>query len=76
MKVQASNGRKFYETGFPLIVIRACFTNKMLKFMAKFATLLTNVCQSLVSDMSTGLVKAVVLEKEGMAVGRKCHDSA
>jgi len=29
MNVQANNGRKFDETGFPLIVIRASFTSKI-----------------------------------------------
>lgn len=60
MKVQASNGRKFDETGFPLIVIRASLTSKSLKFMANFASLRMNVCQSLVYDISIGLITVVV----------------
>ena len=43
MKVQACNGRKFDEIGFPFIVIRASFTNERLKITTNFALLLTNV---------------------------------
>jgi hypothetical protein len=59
MKVKASNGRKFDETGFPLIVFRASFTSK-IKFYANFLSLLTNVCQSHVYLTNTGLIEVVV----------------
>jgi hypothetical protein len=52
----------------------APFTNKTLNYMANFAPLITNVCQSLVYDINIGLIK-VVWEKEGMAVDRKRLDS-
>ena len=44
--------------------------------MARFAPLLTNVCQSLVYDISIGLIKVMVQEYIGMAVDRKCLDIA
>jgi hypothetical protein len=60
MIVQASNGRKLDETGYPLTVIRASFTSRMLRFMTNFAPLLTNICYSRVYDTNMGLIKVVV----------------
>jgi hypothetical protein len=51
MIVQANNGRKFDETGL--------FHKQMLNFTANFAPLLTNKCQSLVSDINIGLIRVV-----------------